>query len=325
MECLKPSIYNLVIGFDKSYFFYFDNNGIYQKNCYDELPKDINLSLYRKYKYRNTIGDHIVPISQYLEGFIKDKYTFIGSCKICNVINSLKVGDTVDEFDNMLYSIFIEITTDPVFFNSKVSINKALIKNKVILRKLPYVYYFNSEGIFTRILEEECMLKVEPYVDAPASELITFPEWFSLERPEKMHVGRFRRAISSAVMRGESINRFEEMLNGSSNFTIPFKVNDVNDFITSITKPSFERRPENKNRNTFDFIRVYVNFCNAEDYKKYIKKNLKSICRIVLRKIDESKAFKKYGIPINFLKLTSAIICVDKSIELVFELKDLEK
>lgn len=103
---------------------------------------------------------------------------------------------------------------------------------------------------------------------------------------------------------------------------------EVKNFIYHIERPIFERETDNKNKNTFDFIRIRLSIASKEKYsnqKQFIKNNLKDIASIALTKIQNTKYYQKYGIPINYLRLTNAIITIDGQLELLFCLKNIPK
>ena len=102
---------------------------------------------------------------------------------------------------------------------------------------------------------------------------------------------------------------------------------NVSSFIFKIGRPVFEREPENSNRKTFDFLKIRVTIPSKEsfpDRKKFVKTYLKEIVSIVLEKVSSLQAYQRFGIPINFLKLTRAGILTGDELELVFELKDID-
>ena len=96
---------------------------------------------------------------------------------------------------------------------------------------------------------------------------------------------------------------------------------------TKIEKPSIERTPENTNKNSFDRIRVVVCLnatmhSSVKDLLRCIRENRDQIDELVLRRIEESKAFQKFEVPINILKLSSLQFAGDYTLEYIFEVKD---
>ena len=94
-------------------------------------------------------------------------------------------------------------------------------------------------------------------------------------------------------------------------------------FITKIERPIFQRMPENDNIKTFDYIKVLVNYTSNwdEDRIAYIKKNLKSINKMVVDYLKNNRQFQKYGIPIGTLYISKVLNRMDSTLEYVFEFK----
>lgn len=105
-------------------------------------------------------------------------------------------------------------------------------------------------------------------------------------------------------------------------------INNINYFVTRIDTPTYEREVGNKNKKTFDFVRVFVNLPSAEVAdKETIRMGLniyyKEICNMVLNKIASMKNYQRFGVPVTALKLSKAIVeykC--NRIMFIFELKD---
>lgn len=101
---------------------------------------------------------------------------------------------------------------------------------------------------------------------------------------------------------------------------VPF---EVSQFVQKINRPTIERSFENKNKKTFDFVRIFIGIPHTWYMKKreFLIQNKKPIFKMVLEAIKNDKQYQKYNIPINFLKLTSCTITCQDEIEMVFELK----
>lgn len=101
---------------------------------------------------------------------------------------------------------------------------------------------------------------------------------------------------------------------------VPF---EVSQFVQKINRPTIERSIENKNKKTFDFVRIFIGIPHTwyMDKREFLKQNKRPIFRMVLDTIKNDKKYQKYNIPINFLKLTSCTITCQDEIEMVFELK----
>lgn len=98
--------------------------------------------------------------------------------------------------------------------------------------------------------------------------------------------------------------------------------------ITSIKRPSFERMPGNKNDRTFDQIRIRLGIVGKDtmpNRNEQLKRNQRTLARIALAKIRDTKSFQRYGIPMNFLRLDHMTITCQDELELVFVLKDISQ
>ena len=93
-----------------------------------------------------------------------------------------------------------------------------------------------------------------------------------------------------------------------------------------IAPPVYERVPGNNNKATFDHIRMTVGlpryqFDSWEALKDEVKEYRREICQRIIEKLEQDRQFKKYGVPINFLRLSDIILLRDFSVEFIFELK----
>lgn len=96
--------------------------------------------------------------------------------------------------------------------------------------------------------------------------------------------------------------------------------------VQNVSVPVYERVPENRDKNTFDFVRIFVGlpryqYDTWEDLRAAVKKYRPKIYKRVLEKLDESFQHNKYGVPISFLKLGEVALRRDYTMEFVFELK----
>lgn len=91
--------------------------------------------------------------------------------------------------------------------------------------------------------------------------------------------------------------------------------------ILSVKSPKFERYAENDNKNTFDIVRVEV-VLTSSIKKEEIQNNKDNIIREAIKKIESSKKFLKFGVPVNILKLYDFVVSVDGTVRLSFCIKD---
>lgn len=106
----------------------------------------------------------------------------------------------------------------------------------------------------------------------------------------------------------------------------PRKPSPIDQLVQGISPPVFEREPENENTATFDRIRVSVGlpryqFPSWEALRDEVNKHRREIYRLVLDKIESDRRFIRYGVPINFLKLSDVTLLRNYSLEFIFELK----
>lgn len=93
-------------------------------------------------------------------------------------------------------------------------------------------------------------------------------------------------------------------------------------FIAKIKRPTVERETDNLNRNAFDFVRIQVCLNDLDgNIRKDIKTHKHIIFEKALNKIRQDPRYKKYGVPVEYLKLTKATLTKDNTLELLFELK----
>ena len=195
------------------------------------------------------------------------------------------------------------------------------IRNWGLKRVKGKMYYFDSNGICKSVpVKEATFLKYDNEFS------LTYPYYFPIQNGIYFNVTLDnRQLIQMAISRlkdGDTLEDFDNFLS-EAHFTKHEKPTELDRFITKIETPTFLRYPENLNKNTFDLIYVDVNVLSNwdEDRLTYIQKNIKKITSRVLTVIDDSKTFQKYGIPINFLKVSRLTLRRNNILEFVFELK----
>lgn len=97
------------------------------------------------------------------------------------------------------------------------------------------------------------------------------------------------------------------------------------DFVLSVDRPRFRRDVDNKNRNTFDFIDIDMVIRSSDASKEKVKANKEEIFKKALSKLESSKSFQKYGVPINFLKMYQFVVHRDGSLTISFCIKELRE
>ena len=107
--------------------------------------------------------------------------------------------------------------------------------------------------------------------------------------------------------------------------TAPVEPSEFERLVQHIGPPIYERIPENNDETTFDRIRVIVGlprylYGSWEELSEEVLKYKPEILQAAIMRIAADRQFKRYGIPINFLKVSNAQLLRDYSLELIFEL-----
>lgn len=197
---------------------------------------------------------------------------------------------------------------------------KEKIVNKVVRKVAGTVYYFDNEGVYRSI----------PFYKINEKGISIGYVWggyFSGSNAKEFGIldvenGTLITKIICKMQVGQTLEDLDRYLS-TVVLDKHLKPEGVERFVTKVGKPIFERVPENPNPKTFDFIYMRVNIVSEweEDRKRYIQKNIKQIHQMLLEKLENSGDFQKFGVPLNFLKLTRATLTRDSVIEFVFELK----
>lgn len=189
------------------------------------------------------------------------------------------------------------------------------------------LYYFDEKGIYRCVSLEEAIRR----------NLIINSYWNLAEFVSEFPCGIWYRSyildceidneriIAKAICRleeGDTIKDLEYYLSITKIEKYP-KPEGIERFITKIEKPQFVRSPGNNKKETFDYIYIDVNIIShwEEDRLKYIQKHRKEIDEMVIDSLERSKEFQKFGIPVNFLKVSRITLRRDSVLEFVLELK----
>lgn len=196
------------------------------------------------------------------------------------------------------------------------------LKNNILRKAQGYAYYFNEEGIY-------CKIPISEVVESAFLNVHMFPEeegdfWFEKYYFTKLICENANLALK-IICRLKEGDTFEKLGYYIKNTQLRTeeKLEDLERFITKIEKPQCIRTPENINEATFDFIYVNVNIVTEwkEDRKQYIKNNMDKILEKVVKKLTNDSTFKKYEVPINFLKVSRITLKNDSVLQFVLELK----
>lgn len=197
------------------------------------------------------------------------------------------------------------------------------ITNLVVRKANHRLYYFDSKGIYHSVPEEVGLsMNFSNIIYRYDGSFYIDTSFLSNLVPNN---GISVSAISK-LKEGDTLEDLDYLL-CNTKYKYHTKPIGLDRFITRIEPPIFIRTPENENINTFDFIYVDLNLIVDwnEDKLQYIKKNIKAIDEMVLDRLESNISFKKYGIPINFLKLGRRSLKNNgRLLEYVFELKSID-
>lgn len=96
--------------------------------------------------------------------------------------------------------------------------------------------------------------------------------------------------------------------------------------VQSVSRPTFERDPENKDTHTFDRIRLEVNLAaylypSFSELSVVVRRMKPTIDKIVLRHLEQNIKFQKFGVPVNFLRVSECFLRRDRVLDYIFEFK----
>lgn len=189
--------------------------------------------------------------------------------------------------------------------------------NTPICQRLGKTYYFNENEVYSLDKKSELF---------PYEGRIKF-NIFSVKGETCFNMNVWRKAASQfgiGMSLKECIGIF---LQTELSYSVPQEQSPVDWLVQSIVPPIYERDPENDNESTFDRIRITVGlpryrFASWENLRDEVKKYQREIYQRVIQKLEKNRQFKRYGIPINVLKLSNVMLLRDFSIEFIFELKE---
>lgn len=194
----------------------------------------------------------------------------------------------------------------------------------VVLRKVKdEVYYFDEQGVYRRTLINE----INETVKMNLFNIFGDIRWDKFTNYSLIFGNLNKRSIDEIIGKlneGDSIETFYEQLSTVKTTKRISRPQGIERFITKIGKPMFIREPENDRKNSFDFISIEANIVAnwEQDRMQYIKENKDKIIDMVISKLEKDRSFKRYGIPINFLKLSKITLRPKCNyIQFVFELK----
>lgn len=93
------------------------------------------------------------------------------------------------------------------------------------------------------------------------------------------------------------------------------------DFVLTVNRPIYRRVEGNKKRNTFDFIDIEMVIRSTDVDKRKVIENKEEIFNKAIARLETSKQFQNYGVPVNFLKMYQFVLRKDGTLLISFCLK----
>lgn len=177
-------------------------------------------------------------------------------------------------------------------------------------------FYFNAEEVYTLDRKSELF---------PSEGRLKFNLFKVLDTSFSMAVWRKAAArFAPGMSLRECIGVFLET---KIEIRPPREPSPLEQLVQQILPPVFEREPENENTSTFDRIRITVGlpryqFPSWEALRSEVKRHRREIYRLVLDKIEKDRRFKRFGVPVNVLKLSDVTLLRNYSLEFILELKE---
>ena len=188
--------------------------------------------------------------------------------------------------------------------------------NVPIVQREGSTYYFNENEVYSLDAKSELF---------PYEKRIKF-NLFDADRESCINLLVWRKSVSQfevGMTLNECISIFlkTELVRG-----VPQGQSPLERLVQYISPPVYERVPGNQDETTFDRIRITVGlpcskFDSQEALQDEVEKYQGEIQQQVIQKLKNDRQFKRYGVPINFIKLSNVILLRDFSIEFIFELK----
>ena len=187
-------------------------------------------------------------------------------------------------------------------YNGDIQFNSHLIGDDSQALRMAMTLMDEGESI-------ETLKAIYDLIHAPISEgfgsnwetIITYAPALK-SRYEKKHSNRF---ISEKIF-GEVNDEYEQL-------------------VQRIRIKSFDRIPENSNKNSFDYIQIEVLLSGTipHETKKFLcRKYLRAIGRHVLMVLEESRRFQRFSVPVNILKAEKATLGLDSTLYITLGIKD---
>lgn len=292
--------------------FFFNENGYYTSMSAKEAKKKNfkNLSFDRNSRTFSYKKPYILLFDDNLK-LISIKEDVISRAILC-----LAEGETSKDFEKYIfhYQNLISQKSYPI----------QDLKNMVIRKKSKKYIFFNNDVVIETLSQTGIMKSDVINLCVNIYGILYFSD---------IEINRFNSTefvnsvfLTMAYCKLKNSDTIEDLKRYYHNLNLQKKepLKELDYFVTKIGQPQYIRVPENTNVSTFDYIYVEVNLAITWKYdkKEYYIKNKEAIDNMVTNKIEKSKKFQKYNIPINFLNLARVSLKNQRRmLEFVFDLK----
>ena len=184
------------------------------------------------------------------------------------------------------------------------------------------IYFFNENGIYEKLsIKEAKERNIQNFGNYDLSKCY-LRGYIELEKILNIDNALLIKKALSQIQLGDTVEKFLRILTETKLEKRP-KPEGIDRFIIRIDKPIFVRSPESLNPNTFDYIYMDVMIITEWECDRisYIKEQRDEILKRVIAKLQTNSNFNKYGVPVNFLKLSRMTIKKNNVLQCVFELK----
>ncbi len=176
------------------------------------------------------------------------------------------------------------------------------------------VYYFNEQAVYVKG-------SLEDIRDDPEAKKWRRRPWYN----RRINQTAWNKA-SVKFREGDSLRACIDLFFQTELISTPLNYTYIERLVTRVEPPEYEREPENSNPRTFDRIRVQVNLSytlhpTMEALARAVREHRKEIDGMVLSQIEADRKFRRYGVPLNVLKL-GALTLYGHTLEYIFEIKE---
>lgn len=163
---------------------------------------------------------------------------------------------------------------------------------------------------------------------SPYTPTLVFGEYAVRRDQREMNV-HLARKILKQMRPGDPFERLKELA-ATTEFTY-FPEPEETESRTELeanwiwSRVAYLRDPENGNPDTFDMVRVTVGIRrDCSDKKAFLEKHKTEIAETLLRRLECTRSYRKFGVPVCFLRLTGIVLRKAGVAEFTFELKELK-